>query len=223
MKGRKRVLLRILVGVFGAALVCGGLWVSLTSVIIGIAPQSPNPYVTDGDPCCAIPDTWHDTRLMAFWGWLWLGAGLVPIGAGLLIIVGAITDRPPRWRRLPIGVAAAMGLAAAVILVAYARLDEAPQVVVCRKAKAEVKAYRSATPARRSELTALIGQCDLLTGATAPEVRALLGPPARKTAPPGPITQTWHYARGDFAGFTVRFQRTPGSSRSTVAWASWGG
>lgn len=151
-----RPISRIFSGVLGAALLVFGLWLSLISVIVGIVPQSLNPYVMDGDPCCGVPDTWAETREMAFGGWLWLGLRLAVFITGTMLIAGAARGRRLKWRWLPISVVAVMAIAGAAIVVAYLRLDELPQVSRCREAGEQMKRYPSTSGTEREELSGLI-------------------------------------------------------------------
>lgn len=137
-----------------------GLWSSSLSLIWGIVPQSPNPYAMDGDPCCGVPDTWAQTREWAFWSWLWLGAAVAVAVSGVLRITGAIRGRPPSWRWLPISVAAAMTAAGVAIVIAYVRLEEAPQVTWCREAREQGQTSRVAAGSQRDQGFGSLAECE---------------------------------------------------------------
>ncbi|MBO9531978.1 MAG: hypothetical protein J7513_03275 [Solirubrobacteraceae bacterium] len=213
----ERIRMRGPVGALGVLLVLAGLWSLAIPLIVGVVPQSPNPYVMDGDPCCGIPDTWAEVREGVFWGWIWLFPGAVAITTGALLLAAAVRGRRPRWRRLPVGVAALMSAAAAAIAITYLTLDEAPEVVHCREIRERAPGYRSASLAERKDLAFEIADCRLLSHRTMPEVIALLGPPARITYPPGPVTENWHYGTGLLS---IRFTQYPGTADEVVEWVS---
>ena len=184
---------RLLLGGLGLTLLLAGVWVSLISVIVGVVPQSPNPYVSDGDPCCGIPDTWAETRAMAFWGLLWLIPALLISVTGVLLIVGAIRGRRLRWRWLPVGVAVLAATAGAAIVIAYLRLEEVPQMTRCREASAMRSSYRFETRARRETLASRIVECRMLAGRSVPEVINMLGPPVRTEIRDHGVRERWYY------------------------------
>lgn len=217
MPRAKEVGARVLVGGIGIALVLFALWLSLISLLMGIEPVSPNPYIANGDPCCGYPDTWAEVRDGALLGWLWLGVALIPFVTGVLLLIGVIRGRLLRWRWLPIGVASLMTIAAVAIVRAYERLDEAPQVAHCRTVREQTRSYRAATRAERTTLSREISSCRVISGWTRAEVAALLGDPLRKTYPDSPVVvENWHYGHGLLK---VQFAKYPAAPEPTVYWA----
>lgn len=201
--------------VLGVLLVVVGLWLSLISVIIGVVPQAPNPYVPDGDPCCSVPDTWAQVRQGALAGWLWLGVAALPAVTGAALVAGAIRGRLLRWRWIPVGVAALMAAAGASVVVAYGRLEEVPQMARCRDAREVISRYRAQTRPERERTGRLIVACQVLDGRGVPAVIELLGPPARTERSSRGSHERWYYGRRLPA---VEIAHASGGSWVTAVW-----
>jgi hypothetical protein len=203
------------VALLGAALVVVGLWLSLISLIIGVVPQAPNPYVSDGDPCCSVPDTWAQVKQAAFAGWLWLGVAALPTVAGAALVAGAIRGRLLRWRWIPIGVAALMAVAGVSVGVAYGQLEEVPEMARCREARDEIARYRVQTRTERERTGRLIAECQVLNGRGVPAVINLLGPPVRTERATRGANERWYYGRRLIA---VEIAHYDGQSWVTGVW-----
>lgn len=187
---------------FGGALLLFGLWVLLVSLLFVGGIQPPNPYVTDGDPCCGYPDTWADTRGAAVGALVWQAAGLAVILLGAKLV---------GWQQRPRRIVLVWGAAVVVTGAAYAvyivQLDERDDVRACRGAEQQLNAAR---PASRAELERLADHgvaCGTFQRRREWEILKAFGEPRKITEPKqslsDPLEQVWHY---DYEALTVSME-----------------
>lgn len=173
-----RAPLRILAGLAAAALFVVVAF-GLIAFVWGLSyvSEPADPYVMDGDPCCAHPDTWGDVTSGA-WGTLAIAAvtGLV-LCAAMALLVLAITGRlPPLWRVAVVEAGCVVLGAALVAAMALPHRGEAHARIDCRSFAFDRAAWAAGGP-RHDDVARGLDRCHTLHGRTAAQVRALLGPP----------------------------------------------
>jgi hypothetical protein len=150
-----------------------------------------DPLVADGDPCCDTPDTWSEV-VHAAWAMVGVAAvtGLV-LCAAIALLVLALTDRLPPWRRVVILEAGCIVLAAGlVVALALPNRGKAHARIDCRRFAFDRAAWAGGG-VRHDDVARGLDRCRVLDGRSTAQVLALLGPPDGSA--PAVSGEYWRY------------------------------
>jgi len=143
----------------------------------GGAAQAPDPFVADGDPCCAHPDTWGQVAAGA------VGAiALAAVAGGMLAGAVALGFRAagrelPRWSRMVAIPLATLGLATLAFAVAIVpKLGDARRLPSCDTFRFSEADWRAGGDRQKAAAWG-IAKCGTFDGASRAYVQARLGRP----------------------------------------------
>jgi hypothetical protein len=156
----------------------GMLWVLLNGAM---SAQLPDPSITDGDPCCAHPDTWGQVA-----GWSAVTLALAALDAALFAAAFAtlrfgLTGQVLRLRRLVLVPPLTAVVVAVVLGVALGVAKVRDDGVDCDGFAFSRRAWASDDADVRARTARGLAECDVLTGRTVAHVRRLLGPDGYRT------------------------------------------